>query len=138
MNLNKVQINKIKALFKKKGVIFGYLFGSQAKGTAIKSSDFDFAVMLDEEDKKKRFDMRCRMIGELTGIVGKNEVDLVVLNDIRDILFKFVIIKEGITIYEKDHLKRVMFELRAMNDYYDFKPFLEAYNKAYLKRELQA
>lgn len=63
------------------------------------------------------------MIGDLTGIVGKNEVDLVVLNDIRDILFKFVIIKEGITIYEDNHLKRMMFELREMNDYYDLSHF---------------
>lgn len=53
MNIPNNQIKEIKKLFRKNGVVFGYLFGSQAKGTAIKSSNFDFAVMLDEEDKKK-------------------------------------------------------------------------------------
>jgi len=135
MSLTDKQIKEIKKVFKKYHVVFGYLFGSQAKGTAIKSSDFDFAVMMEEEDIKKRFKFRCKMISDIENIL-KNDAEVVVLNDTNDILLKFVIIKEGLSVYEKNHLKRVLFELKVSNDYYDFKPFIDAYNKAYLKREL--
>jgi hypothetical protein len=75
------------------------------------------------------------MISELSKIF-KKETEVVVLNDTKSILFKFVIIKEGELIYMKNHAERLMFELKTMNDYYDFTPFIEKYNEAYLKREL--
>jgi hypothetical protein len=38
---------------------------------------------------------------------------------------------------EKIRSQSVDFELRTMQEYYDFQPFLEAYNKAYIQRSLQ-
>ena len=137
-NLTKKQLNNLAKVFKKYNVVFAYLFGSQATGKTNQASDFDIAVMLPEKyDSSKRFKIRLKIMSEVGRAVGyPDKVDLVVLNDTKLILFKFVIIREGKVIYENNHLKRVNFELKTMNNYYDFSPFIEAYNKAYLKRIL--
>ncbi|HBO16479.1 MAG: putative nucleotidyltransferase [Candidatus Moranbacteria bacterium GW2011_GWE2_35_2-] len=136
MKLIKDKTGEFSKIFAKHKVVFAYLFGSQATGKAIKNSDIDIAIMLSKDiDAKKRFDIRCKIISELSKIF-KKETEVVILNDTKSILFKFVIIKEGKLIYAKDHGEKLEFELKTMNDYYDFAPFIEKYNEAYLKREL--
>lgn len=131
------QIKELAKVFKKYQVVFAYLFGSRATGKAIRSSDYDFAVMLPEGlNMKKALDARCKIISETAKILKREDVDAVALNDLKSILLKFVIVQEGQTLYESNHVARVMFELKATNEYYDFAPFIERYNEAYLKREL--
>lgn len=133
------QVKKTKPIFKKYEVVFAYLFGSQATGTNTKSSDYDIAVMLpDKFNSNKRFKIRLKLMTELSCVLKTENIDVIILNDIRDIIFKFTIVKEGKTIYEKNHVKRVMFEFNVMTNYYDFSPFIDEYNKAYLKRELKS
>jgi uncharacterized protein len=139
MSFSKSQLKSLKTAFQKHGGVFAYLFGSQAAGTATKNSDFDFAVMLSDKIKKnKRFDIRLKLISEISRILKDDKVEIVVLNDTLSSFFKFVIIKEGEFVFERDHSARVDFELKTMNEYYDFSPFLDLYNQAYLKRELAA
>lgn len=131
------QTRELTKIFKKYQVVFAYLFGSRATNKAIASSDYDFAVMLPADlDFKKTFDTRCRIISEIAGILKNEKVEVIILNDLRSILFKFVIIQEGLVLQEADHVARVMFELKTINEYHDFAPFIERYNEAYLKREL--
>jgi uncharacterized protein len=139
MNISQKNLKTLKSVFQKNGVVFTYLFGSQAAGTATKDSDFDFAVMLSEKiAKKKRFDIRLKLISEISRILKDDKIEIVILNDQKNSFFKFVIIKEGKFLFERDHSARVDFELKTMNEYYDFSPFLNLYNQAYLKRELAA
>lgn len=139
MNLTPKQFKTLKSAFRKNGVAFAYLFGSQATGEATKDSDFDFAVMLSKEIRKnKGFDIRLKLISEISRILKDDKIEVVVLNDTRSSFFKFVIIKEGKLVFEKDHSSRVDFELKAMNEYYDYDSFLNSYNQAFLKRELAA
>ena len=129
---------ELKDVFIKYNTVFAYLFGSRATGKQVKKSDFDIAVMLSPElSASKRFDMRCKMISDLAAVLYRNEVDVIVLNDNKSILFKFVIIHDGRIIHEQDHGARVNFELKTMNDYYDFSPFIKAYNQAYMERALK-
>ena len=74
-------------------------------------------------------------MGEISKIFKKN-VDVVVLNDIRSLYFKYIIIKEGKIIYKETDLSPVDFESKTLGIYFDFRPFLEDYNKAYVKRNL--
>jgi predicted nucleotidyltransferase len=97
---------------------------------------------IDAEGKRRRlnlnkdfFKTRILLIEKLQDILQKN-VEVIILNEQKSTFFKFVIIKEGKVVFEKDHEKRVDFELKTMQEYYDFQPFLEEYNKAYLEREL--
>ena len=124
-------------IFKENKVSFAYLFGSQANGGFGKDSDVDIAVMLPFEMKKEeRFDLRLKLMGEISKIL-KKKVDVVVLNDTNSLFFKYVIIKEGKIIYRESELSPAEFESKTLGMYFDFRPFLEEYNKAYVKRSLQ-
>lgn len=128
--------DKLKLILKKdKDILFSYVFGSQVTGKTDFESDVDIAVYLDEKRVKDLFEKRLFLMEKLEGIF-KKQTEVVVLNEIKSIFFKFVIIKEGKVIFERDHSKRVDFELETMENYYDYQPFLEEYNKAYLEREL--
>lgn len=125
---------KLQTFFKQeKDILFVYLFGSQVRKKTNYESDVDLAIYLDEKKIKDYFKKRLYLIEAIQSILKKT-TEVVILNETRSILLKFVIIKEGKIIFEKDHKVRVDFELKTMQEYYDFQPFLEAYNKAYLER----
>jgi len=129
--------NKLKpVLEKEKDLLFGYLFGSAVQGKTNFESDIDLAFYFDEKEVKNLFEKRLFLIGKIQSIL-KKKVEVIILNEIKSIFFKFVIIKEGRVIFEKDHGERVDFELKIMQAYYDFQPFIEEYNKAYLNRSLE-
>ena len=137
MTENIMKNKDLMAVFKRNKVSFAYLFGSQADGSFSKDSDVDIAVMLPFEMKKEeRFDLRLNLMGEISKIL-KKKVDVAVLNDIRSLYFKYIIIKEGRIIYKKTDLSPADFESKTLGIYFDFRPFLENYNKAYVKRSLQ-
>jgi len=137
MTENIMKNKGLMAIFEKNKVSFAYLFGSQANGSFGKDSDVDIAVMLPFEMKKEeRFDLRLKLMGEISKIL-KKKVDVAVLNDIRSLYFKYIIIKEGRIIYKKTDLSPADFESKTLGIYFDFRPFLENYNKAYVKRSLQ-
>ena len=129
--------NQLGSLFKReKSIVFAYVFGSVAQGRTNLESDVDLAVYLDKEKAGDLFKKRLSLIEKTQSILNK-PTEIAVLNEIKSTFFKFVIIKEGKVIFERDHGKRVDFELRTMQEYYDFQPFLEEYNKAYLQRNLK-
>jgi predicted nucleotidyltransferase len=127
---------KLTSFFKKeKGILFAYLFGSAVRGRLISESDIDIAVYLDKKRVKDTFKKRLKLMVEFERIL-KRETDVVILNDVKSVFFKFVIIKEGKLLFERNRQKRIEFELEVMRDYYDFSPFMEKYDKVYLEREL--
>lgn len=135
MNFEEIK-QKIGPVFEKdKDILFAYIFGSHVTGKTDFESDVDIAVFLDEKRVRDMFKKRLSLIEKLEGIL-ETATEVVVLNEIKSIFFKFVIIKEGKVVFERDHSQRVDFELKTMQDYYDYEPFLDAYNKAYLEREL--
>ena len=137
MQISSEQQKEIDKIFEQKQVIFAYLFGSQANGTAIKSSDVDIAVMFQKNlTEGERFQKRLQLMSVLPKIFDNKKVEVVSLNDIKDILFKFSIIQPGKIIFKKDYDALLNFDLQTANDYYDFKPFLEMYNEAYGERAL--
>lgn len=103
-----------------------YLFGSRATGNIGPLSDYDFAVYLDEKDKKKRFDLRLSLMGEVSIKLKTDDVDLVVLNDVDAPELKYNIIKDGILLLEKEPF-RVVVEPRILNEYFDFHDLLLRY-----------
>lgn len=120
---------------KEEEVLFCYLFGSFACQNFNSKSDVDVAVFLDEEKNKDFFKTRLGLIANLSKLL-KKEADVIVLNDVSSVFFKYVILKEGKLIFARDAEEMINFELKATRDYYDFLPFSEAYNKAYIERNL--
>ena len=96
-----------------------YFFGSKALGKDGPLSDYDFAVYLDERNKKKRFDLRLNLMGKLSHQLKTDAVDVVVLNDTESPELKYNIIKEGKLIYEEEPYK-IFLEPRIFNEYFDF------------------
>jgi hypothetical protein len=109
------------------GVSSVYLFGSQAEGRAHRESDVDIAVLLPWDrypTSRERFDMRVELGSDLIAALGRNDVDLVILNDAPP-LFGRKIIWDGQRVYlgnpEADMDYVVQVQLQAA----DLQPFLE-------------
>ncbi|MDI6603153.1 MAG: nucleotidyltransferase domain-containing protein [Patescibacteria group bacterium] len=115
---------------KKKEVLFCYLFGSLAYQNFTKKSDVDLAVYLDEKKCKDFFEKRLELISQISPLL-KKEADIVVLNT-APLFLKYVILQEGKLIFERDKGKRIDFELKIVNEYFDFKPILEKYRQRLL------
>ncbi|MDP3988824.1 MAG: nucleotidyltransferase domain-containing protein [bacterium] len=135
--MNNVEIHKkAREVFEKYPVDLAYLFGSQVTGAVHRTSDVDIAVLFDVAlSKEERFEFRLALMGELARALGI-QTDVVVINDTASLFFKYVIIKEGQNMYERTPDLRVDFESRAMSLYFDFAPFLEEYNRAYVQRNI--
>lgn len=117
-------------LQKEKEVLFCYLFGSFANQNSILKSDIDIAVYLDKEKCSDFFEKRLELISQ-TSKALKKETDVIILNTASPFL-KYVILKEGKLILEKNKEQRINFELKTINEYFDFKPILEKYHQKLL------
>ena len=115
-------------IFKKQRVLFAYLFGSQAKGTAGSLSDIDIAVYFDEEAAAEHFDLKLRVLGEITDLYKTDKVDLVVLNDAPPLL-AHRILQGGLLIFSDNEKMRLEYEVRAVLKYLDWKPYLDKYTQ---------
>jgi len=135
-----IQIDEIRKLLiplfkREESILFAYVFGSVAKKRANYESDIDLAFYLDTDEVNDIFKKRLLLIEKAQSLLNRAS-EVVILNEINSIFFKFVIIKEGKVIFERAHGRRVDFELATMQEYYDFQPFLEKYNKAYLEKSI--
>lgn len=135
--MNSLEINEpvLISIFKKDPVVRSvYFFGSRAVKRSVKNSDYDFAVLVDNKiSKEERIDLRLALMDDLSKVF-KVDVDVIVINDLTSLFFKYSIIKEGKIIYQKNDVETAEFESRIMGLYFDFQPFLEMYNRAYLNR----
>ncbi|HZX50322.1 MAG TPA: nucleotidyltransferase domain-containing protein [Candidatus Paceibacterota bacterium] len=102
-----------------KEVLFAYLFGSHATGHAIAKSDVDIAVYLNPKNKQDQFEKRLELIAALTKLL-KKEVDVIVLNMASPFL-KHVVFKEGTLVFDRDASSRIDFDLKSLNEYFDYK-----------------
>jgi len=104
------------SLLSNHNVIFGYLFGSYSKNKQTEISDVDIALYL----KDTSLDSKLRIIYELSKLVNK-DIDLVVLNDIKNIYLLEDILKSGIIVKDAD--ERFDFEIIKEHDILDYKAF---------------
>ena len=68
-----------------------------------------------------------RLHGELENALAR-DVDLLVLNHAAPDLVHRVL-RDGVLLCERDADKRVQFEVKARNEYFDVKPYLDEYRK---------
>ncbi len=123
---------RLATIFEGHGVVFAYLFGSQATGDVGPLSDIDIAIYFGETvAREQRFDLRLEVLGELTDLFKTDAVDLVVLNDAPPLL-THRIVKDGRLLFSADEGTRLDFETRAVLRYLDWKPYLERYTRQVL------
>jgi uncharacterized protein len=76
------------------GIASAYLFGSHAAGREHRESDLDLAVLLPwyrYPSARDRFEARVDLISDLGAALGRNDVDLVILNDAPPLLGRRII-----------------------------------------------
>lgn len=121
----KIKLNKI---FKKHRVVFAYLFGSQAFQKTGRLSDIDLAVYFEEENTLDFWERKLKLLGDLNDLFKREDIDLVILNDAPPLL-AHRILKEGRLLFCQNHKRRLEYEVKAVLQYLDWKPFLEKYTK---------
>ena len=112
------------------GILFAYLFGSRASGTAHARSDADIAVM---PSRPLGLLERERLVLGLVRALGVPDVDLVAL-DRAALELRGRVVQEGRPIYSADEPARVAFEVRTRSEYFDFVPTLRTLERSYLAR----
>mgnify|MGYP000916195279 CR=1 FL=1 len=121
-----------KNLASEKAVAFAYLFGSRAKGDAGKSSDIDIAVYL--KAGTDDFQYRLKLAEQIAKDIGKQEVDLVVLNRATPLL-RHQIVKTGVVVKESRE-DRVDFETRCLQEYLDTRHLRDT-QLSYLRKQIR-
>lgn len=130
-----VLIAKIKKYFAaKKEVAAVYLYGSLARGEAKKNSDIDLAVLF-ADPSDDQLALRFEYEDDLGRIFGK-KVEIQDLNICR-IDFAYRVLEEGKLLYSADQQKRLNFEVKTMNDYFDLKPFFDEYYEVLKEQSLR-
>jgi predicted nucleotidyltransferase len=104
-----------------------YLFGSTARGTATSRSDVDVAVLFAGPSPATVAGLRLDLEADLERRLGR-PVQLVVLNHAPcDLVHR--VLRDGILVLDRDPSARIRFEVRARNEYFDLKPFLDRYRR---------
>lgn len=97
-----------------------YLYGSFAKGGVHKGSDIDFGVLFDSP--VKTYDRLGKIANDLSGLGLPAEPDVRDIDLASPPVYLFNVIS-GQLIFSMDEVKRVDFEVQAMNQYYDSQYF---------------
>ena len=104
-----------------------YLFGSRVRGDVGPLSDYDFAVYLENADKKRMFEIKFSLQAKLSRSLKTDNVDVVLLNIAGSPELKYNIIKEGKIIFEKKE-SRITVEPKILNEYFDFHAILSKHH----------
>jgi predicted nucleotidyltransferase len=109
------------------GVAAVYLFGSVAKGTSRPESDVDIGVLYQAPPARTLMAQPFSEEAELTERLT-SPAQLVVMNQAPvDLVHR--ILRDGILVLERDRSRRIAFEVRARNEYFDLLPVLREYRK---------
>jgi len=124
-------------LTKRPEVMAGYIFGSVASGRARPNSDIDIAVLVDSSIQfRNLLKYRLGIMADLGSALGRNDVDVVVMNQAPPALAQNIIAK-GKLVFERSRSARVAFQIRALNLFMDTEPMrrttLQHLKRRYLK-----
>lgn len=106
-----------------------YLFGSYSQGAVREGSDIDLAVLL-SPPKSFSLDDTLDLEVKITLSLKTEKFDLVLANT-ASLILQFRVISTGKLIYVDDDNLRSDFEERVMQEYYDFLPRLNEFNREY-------
>ncbi|MBM4136507.1 MAG: nucleotidyltransferase domain-containing protein [Nitrospira sp.] len=125
--MKKKELDSLKTVFHRYPEIkLVYFFGSRAKRSYGPLSDYDFAVYFGDIKDNRMFSIKLDLIAQISRILKTDRVDIVILNRTKSPELKYIILKEGILVFEREPFK-VMVEPKILNEYFDFHKILSKY-----------
>lgn len=104
------------------GVLEAYIFGSSVRGDAASHSDLDVAVYLDPGLAAiARRLLTLELATDLMAALGRNDIDLVCLNDATPLLYHRVL-RDGARVFSRDPLATTTREGYALSRWCDWAP----------------
>jgi len=122
MNPNIQHIQKqLATLFEKykDKIIFVYLFGSVVKGNISNLSDIDLAFHA--KPAQEMSDLKLALYADSCRLLRRNDIDIVILNELKNLILADEIITNGIVIYDSEPDRRISYEVRVHHHAIDFK-----------------
>lgn len=122
MNASVLQISqKLAPVFEKycDAILFGYCFGSHATGETTPKSDIDLAVYLNPQNLD--FDFKLSLRADICRQLNRDDVDLIVLNTLKNLIVAGEIVWNGVLIYENAPEIREDYELKIIHRVIDFR-----------------
>ena len=111
----------------KPGVAAVYLFGSVARGSARLDSDVDIGVLYETAPPLSFEAQPFAEEADLGARFGR-AVQVIVMNQApADLVHR--ILRDGLLVLERDKSRRILFEVRSRNQYFDLLPLLREYRK---------
>lgn len=109
-------------------IVAVYLFGSQARGTATPSSDVDVAVLYAVPPPASLEGLPLDLEAQLERPLGRS-VQVVVLNRASvDLVHR--VLRDGRLVLDRDASRRIDFEVRSRDEFFDLQPVLARYRAA--------
>lgn len=109
------------------GLAAAYLFGSIARGDDRPGSDVDVAVLFEDDPPPRLEGLPVDLHDALQTAAGRR-LDLVVLNGAPPDL-GHRILRDGRLILDRNPSRRIAFEVRTRNAYFDLLPVLRRYRQ---------
>ena len=128
----KLQQSITTAFGRRPEILAAYVLGSVVSGKAVKESDFDLAVVV---DNKKNLSFE-KIYDLISSISFPRNLDLSVVDKSSSPLFLFQMISKGKKIYIRDHQEIVAFEAFVLHNYYDTQHMRNIYY-SYLKEKFK-
>lgn len=122
----------VETLGKRPEILEAYLFGSHARDDAQRHSDVDVAVYVDPlvvQELETPFGYAASLGADLISALGRNDVDVVVLNDAAPLLYHRVL-RDGRRLLARDLVATTTREGRALSRYCDYLPQLRKIDAA--------
>ncbi len=115
-------------------VLVAYLFGSNARGGATPLSDVDIAVLAPKTiSRDQAFELRLALIDGLQGLLHREALDVVVLNEV-PLALRYRVLRDGMVLACRDEQVRILYQADTISRYLDFKPVIERHERAILER----
>ena len=108
-------------------IVAAYLFGSVARGDDAAGSDIDVALLYRHHPPPTFAALPLRIEGDIERLLGR-PADVVTLNTAPVDLCARVL-RDGVLLLERDPSRRIAFEVRTRNAWFDLQPVLRSYRR---------
>jgi len=133
-------LEELRKVFVKKPISLAFLFGSRIQGNVNNFSDYDIAILIEENFYQKNninpptiLNLKMDLLDELFRFFKSENVDLIILNE-APIFLQYKIIRYGKLIFSPDLSSLYRFKAQVVSEFLDFSSIFNFYCKSLNKK----